>query len=95
MGLVRCQNRPAFYDGMIARGHEGEEVAKFPPADYLEHVPSTSSPWSLPQFPYLKKFGWKGIVDGQESGMYRVAPLARINVADRMSTPLRRSNTSA
>ncbi len=36
----------------------------------------------------MKKVGWKGLVDGKESGVYRVAPLARLNVAEGMATPL-------
>jgi F420-non-reducing hydrogenase large subunit len=35
----------------------------------------------------LKPLGWKGFVDGPESGVYAVAPLARLNVADGMATP--------
>ena len=38
------------------------------------------------KFPYLKKIGWKGFVDGVESGIYSVAPLARLNAADGMAT---------
>ena len=45
-------------------------------------------PWSYLKFPYLKAVGWKGLTDGAGSGVYRAAPLARLNVADSMSTPL-------
>ena len=40
------------------------------------------------KFPFLKKVGWKGLVGGKDSGVYRVASLARLNVADGMATPL-------
>jgi F420-non-reducing hydrogenase large subunit len=43
--------------------------------------------WTYLKFPYLKKVGWKGFVEGKESGIYRVAPLSRLNVADGMATP--------
>jgi F420-non-reducing hydrogenase large subunit len=43
--------------------------------------------WSYIKFPFLKKLGWKGFVDGPETSLYRVAPLARLNVADGMATP--------
>jgi F420-non-reducing hydrogenase large subunit len=36
----------------------------------------------------LKKVGWRGLVDGQESGIYRVGPLGRLNAADGMATPM-------
>ena len=42
----------------------------------------------LHKFTYLKKVGWKGFIDGPDSGIYRVAPLARLNVSDGMATPL-------
>ena len=41
----------------------------------------------LPKFPYLKQVGWKGLVDGKESGVYRATPQARLNVAEGMNSP--------
>jgi len=32
--------------------------------------------------------GWKGFVDGKDSGVYCATPLSRLNVADGMATPL-------
>jgi len=40
------------------------------------------------KFCYLKNVGWKGFTDGEDSGIYRVAPLARLNASDGMATPL-------
>src|SRR4030065_558010 len=40
------------------------------------------------KFPYLKKVGWKGFVDGKDSGVFRATPLSRLNAADGMATPL-------
>jgi F420-non-reducing hydrogenase large subunit len=40
------------------------------------------------KFCYLKEVGWKGFTDGEHSGIYSVAPLARLNAADGMATPL-------
>ena len=89
MGLVDDENRPNYYDGKVrVVDTSGREVVKFAPADYLEHIAEHVEPWSYLKFPYLKRFGWKGLTDGPESGIYRAAPLGRINVADRMSTPL-------
>jgi F420-non-reducing hydrogenase large subunit len=45
-------------------------------------------PWTFVKFCYLKPIGWTGFADGESSGVYSVAPLARINAADGMSTPL-------
>jgi len=89
MGLVDEENRVNFYDGKVrVVDPEGEEVAKFSPNEYLDHIAEYVEPWTYLKFPYLKKIGWKGFVAGKDSGVYRVAPLARLNAADGMSTPL-------
>jgi len=36
----------------------------------------------LLKFPYLKKVGWNGFIDGKQSGVYRATPLSRLNVAE-------------
>jgi F420-non-reducing hydrogenase large subunit len=89
MGLMDEKNRPNFYDGRIrVVTPEGAEFATFPAADYLEQVAEHVEPWSYVKFCYLKKVGWNGFTDGAGSGIYSVAPLARLNVADGMATPL-------
>ena len=89
MGMVDENNHPDFYDGKIrVVDPDGKEIAKFAPKDYLDHIVERVEPWSYIKFPYLKNVGWKGFVGGKDSGVYRVAPLARLNVADGMSTPL-------
>jgi F420-non-reducing hydrogenase large subunit len=89
MGLVDRNNKVNFYDGMIrVVDTEAKEIAKFKPADYLQHIKEHVEPWSYLKFPFLKKIGWKGFVEGSKSGIYRAAPLARLNVADGMATPL-------
>ena len=89
MGLVDNNNKVNFYDGDIrVVDPDGKEVAKFKPADYLEYIAEHTECWSYLKFPFLKKVGWKGMVDGKDSGVYRVSPLARLNAADGMVTPL-------
>jgi F420-non-reducing hydrogenase large subunit len=89
MGLVNENNQPDYYDGKIRiTNTKGEEIVKFEPADYLDHIAEHVEPWSYLKFPYLKARKWMGLVEGEESGIYRAAPLARLNVAESMSTPL-------
>jgi F420-non-reducing hydrogenase large subunit len=89
MGLMDEQNRPNFYDGRIrVVSPEGAEYATFPGADYLDYVAEHVEPWSYVKFCYLKPLGWHGFTDGAESGIFSVAPLARLNAADGMATPL-------
>jgi F420-non-reducing hydrogenase large subunit len=89
MGLVDENNHVNFYDGDIrVVGPDGKEFAKFKPADYLQHLAEHVEPWTYLKFPYLKNVGWKGLVDGKDSGVYRATPLSRLNAADGMATPL-------
>ena len=89
MGLVDKDNKVNFYDGDIrVVTPEGREFAKFRPGEYLDHISERVEPWSYTKFTYLKKVGWKGFIDGPDSGIYRVAPLARLNVSEGMATPL-------
>jgi F420-non-reducing hydrogenase large subunit len=89
MGTVDENNKVNFYDGKIrVVTPEGKEFAKWTPADYLNHIEERVEPWTYIKLPYLKEIGWKGFIDGSESGVFRVAPLARLNAADGMATPL-------
>ena len=88
MGLVNARNQVEFYDGDIrVVDPDGKEYVKFKPADYLKHIAEHVEPWTYVKFPFLKNVGWKGFVEGKDSGVYRVAPLARLNVANGMQTP--------
>ncbi len=88
MGLVDDNNHVNFYDGQVrVVDPEGNEFVKFSPPEYRDVLDEWVEPWSYLKFPFLKKVGWKGFVDGPDSGVYRVAPLARLNAADGMATP--------
>ncbi len=89
MGLVDDNNKVNFYDGHIrVVDPAGNEFARFHPREYLSHIEEIVVPWTYLKFPYLKNVGWKGIVDGKDSGLYRVAPLGRLNASEGMATPL-------
>jgi len=89
MGMVDEKNRTNFYDGEVrVVDPDGKEFAKYAPREYLDHVAEHVEPWSYMKFPYLKKIGWKGFVDGKDSGVFRATPLSRLNAADGMATPL-------
>ncbi len=88
MGLVDDQNRENFYDGKIrVVGPDGREFARFSVQDYVEHLAEHVEPWTYVKFMYLRKVGWNGFEDGEKSGVYAVAPLARLNAAEGMATP--------
>ncbi len=89
MGLVDENNHINFYDGKVrVVGPDGQELVKYAPDQYLDVVAEHVEPWSYLKFPYLKQVGWKGLVDGPDSGIYRATPLSRLNAADGMATPL-------
>ncbi|MFO7698959.1 MAG: Ni/Fe hydrogenase subunit alpha, partial [Anaerolineae bacterium] len=70
------------YDGTIRLiDATGEKVVDFEAKAYLDYVQERSEDWTYLKFPYYKPLGWP-------KGVYRVAPLARLNIADRITTPL-------
>jgi len=88
MGTVDPKNRVNFYDGMIrVVGPEGNEFVKYEARDYARHVAEHVEPWTYLKFPFLRGIGWKGFVDGADSGVYCATPLSRLNSADGMATP--------
>jgi F420-non-reducing hydrogenase large subunit len=89
MGLVDENNHVNFYDGNVRIvDPNGLEFVKYAPDDYLDVVAEHVEPWTYLKFPFLKKIGWKGFEDGEDSGIYRATPLSRLNAADGMATPL-------
>ena len=89
MGTVDAQNRVNFYDGLIrVVDQDGAEFLRYPCRDYTLHLAERVESWTYLKFPYLKKVGWKGLVDGKDSGVYAATPLTRLNVSDSMATPL-------
>jgi F420-non-reducing hydrogenase large subunit len=89
MGLVDAKSRVNFYDGALrVVDAQGKPYAQFEASDYLTYIAERVEPWSYVKFCYLKPIGWKGFVEGPDSGIYSVAPLARLNVADGMATPM-------
>jgi len=88
MGTVDANNRVNFYDGMVrVVDPDGKEFVKYHPKDYLQHIAEHTEPWTYLKFPFLKGVGWKGFVDGADSGVYVATPLSRLNAADGMATP--------
>lgn len=83
MALVGPNGEAEHYDGRLrVVDAEGNRVADdIDPRPYWNYVGEAVEPWS-----YLKSAYWKDL--GYLDGVYRVGSLARVNVADRMGTPL-------
>jgi F420-non-reducing hydrogenase large subunit len=87
-GLVDGAGKLTLYDGRVrVVAPDGERLGEYAPEDYRDWIGERVEPWTYLKYPYLKKVGWKGFVDGKDSGVYCATPLARLNVADGMSTP--------
>lgn len=81
MGLVK-DGALELYDGSLRlMDEDGSIMEEFDPRNYLDHIAEHTEDWTYLKFPFHKKSGWP-------NGVYRVAPLGRLNVADRISTPL-------
>ncbi len=88
MGMVDGAGKLAFLDGRIRIvDPAGAELALFEPKDWLDHVAERVEPWTYAKLTFLKQKGWTAFAEGSESGLYRVGPLGRLNVAREMATP--------
>ncbi|MDP2653536.1 MAG: Ni/Fe hydrogenase subunit alpha [Candidatus Omnitrophota bacterium] len=83
LGTVGPEGEFELYDGRLRFvDAAGKVVAdQLDPARYLEYIAERPISWSYLKYPYYKPYGY-------EKGFYRVGPLARLNVASRMKTPL-------
>lgn len=88
IGMVDENNHVNFYDGKISVvDPDGMRMGKYAAHEYTDWIAEHVEPWTYLKFPYLKKIGWKGFVDGNDSGVYTATPLSRLNAADGMATP--------
>ncbi|MEW5734728.1 MAG: Ni/Fe hydrogenase subunit alpha [Thermodesulfobacteriota bacterium] len=89
MSLVGPDNQMALYDGKVrVVDSDGKQTALFAPTDYVDHIGEWVEPWTYIKLTHLRNPGWHGFTEGPGSAIYRVGPLARLNVADRIATPL-------
>ncbi|MBZ5721450.1 MAG: Ni/Fe hydrogenase subunit alpha [Acidobacteriia bacterium] len=82
MGIVKEDGGLTFYDGKIRMANAAGDVVAdgLDPARYADYLGEKVESWSYLKSTYYKP---KGFPDG----IYRVGPLARVNVADRCGTP--------
>ncbi|WP_294541701.1 Ni/Fe hydrogenase subunit alpha [uncultured Rhodoblastus sp.] len=83
MGLVNEDGDLDFYHGGL-RARDADGAGIFDHADYAAYgslLQEDIKPWSYMKFPHIRTLG-------AELGWYRVGPLARIQICDRLTTPL-------
>ena len=83
LGLVTPDGGLEHYDGGIRIvDPEGKIVAdQLDPKKYYEYIGEAVEPWTYMKFPYYKPLGYP-------KGVYRVGPLARLNIVSHCGTPL-------
>ena len=83
LSLVRKDGALDLYHGVLrAVDADGKKILNdVDYQDYLEHLREEVRSWSYMKFPFLK-------ILGKDKGWYRVGPLARLNTADFIPTPL-------
>lgn len=82
LGLVGPEGEWESYHGRIRiMDAEGHIVAdQLPPPSYADFIHEAVEPWSFMKFPYYKPMGYP-------DGIYRVGPLARLNIVSGLGTP--------
>jgi NAD-reducing hydrogenase large subunit len=82
MGLVTDEGGLEHYDGKLrfvdASGRKVQEDIE--PARYMDYIGEAVEPYSYLKFPYYLPVGYP-------DGIYRVGPLARLNISDKCGTP--------
>ena len=92
MGLVAPDGTWEHYDGHLRVVDSGGNIIadRLDVSDYQTFIGEAVQPDSYLKSPYYKPLGYPDQA-GQcrlESGLYRVGPLARLNICDRIGTPL-------
>jgi F420-non-reducing hydrogenase large subunit len=76
------------YDGRLRMMSADGKYEDFAPENYLDYIAEHVEPWTYMKFPYYKKAGAFSMGLDKPVGVYRTNALARINVCDRIATPL-------
>ena len=88
LGTVADDGALNLYDGKLRMMDASGKYEDFAAKDYLDHIAEHVEPWSYVKFPYNKKWGKFSMDLDKPVGIYRVNTLARINVCDKINTPL-------
>ncbi|MCS3922883.1 F420-non-reducing hydrogenase large subunit [Methanococcus voltae PS] len=83
MGLVNNGAQDIYEGNIRVVNSEGKIEYEFDPAEYANYITEGVRPYSYLKFPYLTEKG-----EGEGKGAYRVNTLSRLNVCDKMPTPI-------
>jgi F420-non-reducing hydrogenase large subunit len=76
------------FDGELRLMDRDGNYDQFKYSEYTDYIAEHVESWSYLKFPYIKKQGGIKLDENDPVGVYRSNCLARINVCDKMATPL-------
>ncbi|MFH0809618.1 MAG: Ni/Fe hydrogenase subunit alpha [Pseudomonadota bacterium] len=89
LGTVAEDGSLDLYDGKLRLMKADGSHTDFATADYDQHIAEHVEPWSYLKFPYAKAWGAFSLdAEEKSQAIYRVNTLARLNVCDKIRTPL-------
>jgi len=88
LGTVTDDGTLDLYDGKARLMKPDGTYEEFPYDQYTEFIGEHIEPWTYLKFPYAKKWGEFSMDLDNPSAIYRTNSLARMNVCDKISTPL-------
>ncbi len=88
LGTVTEDGTLDLYDGVLRMMQPDGTYEDFGYDTYADHISEHVEPWSYMKFPYMKNAGGFSMDLDNPVGIYRTNSLARINVCDRIRTPL-------
>ena len=88
LGTVKEDGAMDLYDGKLRMMQIDGSYEDFEVENYTDYIREHVEPWSYLKFPYMKKAGEFSMDLDNPNGIYRTNTLARMNVSDRMPTPL-------
>lgn len=88
LGTVNEDGAMDLYDGKLRMMQADGSYEDFDVQNYTEYIREHVEPWSYLKFPYMKKAGEFSMDLDNPNGIYRTNTLARMNVSDKMATPL-------
>ncbi len=88
LGTVTDDGTMDLYDGKLRLMKPDGSYEEFEVKDYTDYIGEHIEPWSYLKFPYAKQWGDFSMDLDSPSGIYRTNTLARMNVCDKISTPL-------
>ena len=88
LGTVDREGNLRLYHGRLRLMKADGSVTEFSPDEYSDHISEHLVPWSYAKMPYAKVWGEGfSLAPDAPRGIYRTNTLARLNIADRISTP--------